>query len=39
MKNPFDIRWLIRHASFLLGLNLAITGGVVLGMILDIVFN
>jgi hypothetical protein len=39
MKNQIDIRWLIRYASLLLGLNLAITGGIALAVILAIVFK
>ena len=34
MKTQLDVRWLIRRVSFPLGVNLAITGG-----ILDIVFR
>ena len=39
MKNQIDIRWLIRRVSFLLGVNLAITGGIALVVMLDIVFR
>ena len=39
MKTPIGIRWLIRRLALPLGVNLAITGGIALGMILDIVFK
>jgi hypothetical protein len=39
MANQHDINGLIRRAFFLLGLELAITGGIALGVMLDIVFR
>ena len=39
MKNQIDIRWLIRRVSFLLGVNLTITGGIAVVVILDVVLR
>ena len=35
MKNQIEIRWLVRRASLLLGLNLAITDRLALVVMLD----